>query len=94
MPDSEKLIFATCNTEPRTDNETANGCLLMQFIDLFEFMGGIVYLEKKSILCTNIDSSDLGSLFEWVRVIIEVFEVKDCEESISCMVVEDYWSAW
>ena len=38
-------------------------------------MSGVVDLEEKSILGANEDPLDLGTLLEWVGIIIEVLEV-------------------
>lgn len=62
----------------------------MKFIDLLKFVGLVVDLEKKTVLTANIDSTDLGTLAKRIGIIIEVFEVEDCKDSVSGVVTQDY----
>ena len=64
----------------------------MQLIHLLKFPCCIVDLEKQSTLRSDIDSPDLTPLLERVGVIIRIFEVKNSEDSISCMVIQHDWS--
>lgn len=54
-------------------------------------MSCVVDLEQQAVLAAHVDSLDLGSLLEWVRVIVAVLEVQDREDGVSCVVVEDNW---
>ena len=61
----------------------------MEFIHLFKLMGLIVYLEKESILTTNIDSSNFRFLFDGIWIIIKVVKVKDSKDGITSMMIKD-----
>ena len=63
----------------------------MEFVNLFEFMGMVVDLEKKTCLTAHINSFDLGSLLDGIGVVEGVFEVENSEDCVSSMVIEDYW---
>lgn len=45
-------------------------------------------------MAAHVDSLDLRALLERVWVIETVLEVQDCEDSVSCVVVENNWGTW
>mgnify|MGYP001020519207 CR=1 FL=1 len=50
LPDTKQLVLPAGDAETGTDHEAADGCVVVEFVDLFEFSGGVVDLEKQSCL--------------------------------------------
>lgn len=54
-------------------------------------MGLIVNLEEQTCLTAHIDFLDFAALFERIWIVVEVFKIKNSENCISSMVVQDNW---
>ena len=57
-------------------------------------MGLIVDLEEEAVLAADVDVFYFRFLLEGVRVIEGVFEVKNSEDGVPGMMVEDNWRSW
>ena len=94
LPNSQQLILSSRYAEPWTNHQTADGWVVMQFVDFLKLVSRIVDLEQQTILAAHIDFLDLGSLPQGVGIVIEIFEVQNSEDCVASMMVKNYRRTW
>jgi hypothetical protein len=75
LPHPQQLVLPSRHAEARADDQTANGRIVMQLVDLLKLMGRVVDLEEKAVLAAHVHPLDLRPLLERIGVIVGVLEV-------------------
>ena len=93
LPHSQQLVLPARHAETGTDHQAADGCIVVQFIDLLELVSSVVYLEKEAVLTAHVYALYLWSLLQGVGVVVGILEIQNSEDGVSGMMVEHDWRA-